>query len=201
MKYIKKLCLCIVTLVSFSSLGMIRQVIRDEHGFRVFDGQQEHMVKPYFIDSLLKRMNPEQIQRFIEHGNHIRAIRLSNGEYRLQAMVPVKGGGPISGAIAYWVVKSLCYGTAVVAAGTVVVATGGAAGAAVGAVAAASTLGAGAGATVVGGAIAGAGLAGEAMTATTCCSCMCRRYSRAVAAVESASMAAWAAATLCPFLP
>jgi hypothetical protein len=57
--------------VSFSSLGMMHQVIRDEHGFRVFDGQQEHMVKPYFIDSLLKHMNPEQIQRFIEHGNHI----------------------------------------------------------------------------------------------------------------------------------
>jgi hypothetical protein len=110
MKYIKKLCLCIVTLVSFSSLGMIRQVIRDEHGFRVFDGQQEHMVKPYFIDSLLKRMNPEQIQRFIEHGNHIRAIRLSDGEYRLQAMVPVKGGGPISGLIAYGTAKAIGFG-------------------------------------------------------------------------------------------
>lgn len=201
MNYINELCLCIVTLVSFSCLGMMHQVIRDENGFRVFDGQQEHMVKPYFVDSLLKRMNPEQVQRFIERGNRIRAIRLSDGEYRLQAIVPVKGGGPISGAIAYWVVKSLCYGTAVAAAGTVVVATGGAAGAAVGAVAAASTLGAGAGATVVGGAIAGAGLAGEAMTATTAVAACAGGIAGAVAAVESASMAAWAAATLCPFLP
>ncbi len=95
MKYINKLCLCIATLVSFSCLGMMHQVIRDENGFRVFDGQQEHMVKPYFVDSLLKRMNPEQVQRFIERGNRIRTIRLSDGEYRLQAMVPVKGGGPI----------------------------------------------------------------------------------------------------------
>jgi hypothetical protein len=78
---------------------VIRQVIRDEHGFRVFDGQQEHMVKPYFVDSLLKRMNPEQVQRFIERGNRIRAIRLSGGEYRLQAMVPVKGGGLIGATI------------------------------------------------------------------------------------------------------
>jgi hypothetical protein len=110
MNYINELCLCIVTLVSFSCLGMMHQVIRDENGFRVFDGQQEHMVKPYFVDSLLKRMNPEQVQRFIERGNRIRAIRLSDGEYRLQAMVPVKGGGPISGLIAYGATKVIGFG-------------------------------------------------------------------------------------------
>ena len=95
MNYTNKVCLCITTLVSFSCLGMMHQVIRDENGFRVFDGQQDHTVQPYFVDSLLKRMNPEQIQRFVERGNRIRAIRLNDGEYRLQAMVPVKGGGPI----------------------------------------------------------------------------------------------------------
>ena len=110
MNYINKLCLCIATLVSFSCLGMVRQVIRDENGFRVFDGQQEHTVQPCFVDSLLKRMSPEQIQRFVEHGNHIRAIRLSDGEYRLQAMVPVKGGGPISGVIAYCATKAIGFG-------------------------------------------------------------------------------------------
>ncbi len=110
MKYINKLCLCIVTLVSFSSLGMMHQVIRDENGFRVFDGQQEHMVKPYFVDSLLKRMNPEQVQRFIERGNRIRAIRLSDGEYRLQAMVPVKGGGGAGAAAGVILGHALVWG-------------------------------------------------------------------------------------------
>lgn len=105
-----KVCLCIATLVSFSCLGMIRQVIRDENGFRVFDGQQEHTVQPYFVDSLLKHMNSEQIQKFVERGNRIRAIRLSDGEYRLQAMVPVKGGGPISGLIAYCATKVIGFG-------------------------------------------------------------------------------------------
>ena len=110
MNYTNKVCLCIATLVSFSCLGMIRQVIRDENGFRVFDGQQEHAVQPYFVDSLLKRMNPEQIQRFVERGNRIRAIRLNDGEYRLQAMVPVKGGGPVSGLIAYCATKVIGFG-------------------------------------------------------------------------------------------
>jgi hypothetical protein len=105
MNYVNKLCLSIATLVSFSCLGMIRQVIRDENGFRVFDGQQEHTVKPYFVDSLLKRMNLEQVQRFIERGNRIRVIRLSDGEYRLQAMVPVKGGGLFGASAGFWVGK------------------------------------------------------------------------------------------------
>ncbi|HML18972.1 MAG TPA: hypothetical protein PKD74_00130, partial [Candidatus Dependentiae bacterium] len=125
MNYINKLCLCIATLVSFSCLGMVRQVIRDENGFRVFDGQQEHTVQPYFVDSLLKRMSPEQIQRFVERGNRIRAIRLSDGEYRLQAMVPVKGGGPILAGLFYSGTKAVCYGSAIAAATAAVGATGG----------------------------------------------------------------------------
>jgi len=111
MNYINKLCLCIVTLISFSCLGMMHQVIRDENGFRVFDGQKEHAVQPYFIDSLLKRMNPEQVQRFIERGNRIRAIRLSDGEYRLQAMVPVKGGGPCGAAFGVVLGQVIVWGT------------------------------------------------------------------------------------------
>jgi hypothetical protein len=111
MNYINKLCLCIATLVSFSCLGMMRQVIRDENGFRVFDGQQEHTVQPYFVDSLLKRMSPEQIQRFVERGNRIRAIRLSDGEYRLQAMVPVNGGGGAGATAGFFLGHALVWGT------------------------------------------------------------------------------------------
>ena len=201
MNYSNKLCLCIATLISFSCFGMMRQLIRDENGFRLSDGKQEQVVQSHFVDPLLKRMSPEQLKTFVQQGNRIRAIRLSNGEHRLQAMVPGKGGGPITGAIAYWAVKTLCYGAAVAAAGTAVAATGGAAGAALGALGAASTLGASAGATVLGGAIAGAGLAGEAATATAAVVTGAGGLAAAAAAVESASMAAWAVATLCPFLP
>ena len=201
MNYAQKLCLSMATVISFSNFGMMQQVIRDDTGFKIFDGKQVRPVQSCFVDPLLKRMNSEQLTKFVEQGNRIKAIRLSDGEHRLQAMVPGKGGGPVTGAIAYWVVKTLCYGTAVAAASTVVVATGGAAGAAVGALGAAATLGAGAGATVVGGAIAGAGLAGEAVTATAAVVSGAGGIAAAAAAVESASMAALVAGTLCPFLP
>lgn len=93
MNYVQKLCLSIATVISFSNFGMMQQVIRDDAGFKVFDGKQVRPVQSCFVDPLLKRMNPEQMKKFIEQGNRIRAIRLSDGEHRLQAMVPGIGGG------------------------------------------------------------------------------------------------------------
>jgi hypothetical protein len=193
MNYINKLCLCIVTLVSFSSLGMIRQVIRDEHGFRVFDGQQECMVKPYFVDSLLKRMNHEQVQRFIELGNRIRVIRLSDGEYRLQAMVPVKGGGPILACLFYSGTKAVCYGSAIAAATAAVGATGGGALLVAGAAEAAAVTGAG---------VAAAGIAavGGTTAATTAVGAAAATGLSVVALVESASVFMGALGAAIPFL-
>ncbi len=201
MNYVQKLCLSIAMVISFSNFGMMQQVVRYDNGFKVYDGAQEKPVRPCFVDPLLRSMNTEQLKKFVDQGNHIRAIRLSDGEHRLQAMLPGKGGGPISGAIAYWATKTLCYGTAVAAAGTVVTATGGLAGAAGGAIAAATTVGASAGATIVGGAIAGAGLATEAAAATTAVVTAAGGITGAVAAIETASMAACTICTLCPFLP
>ena len=182
---------------------MVRQIIRDENGFRMFDGEQEQKVQSHFVDPLLKRMSSEQLKTFVEQGNCIRVIRLSNDEYRLQAMVPGKGGGPVSGLIAYWVTKSLCYGTAAAAATTAVVATGGAAAAfATGAAATVAAGGviAGAGTAVVvggvtaevaagvvaGGLAATTGMAGGAALATTAVVSSAETVAAAVAAVETA---------------
>ena len=97
-------------LVSTASFGMMRQIIRDEDGFRVFDGKQEREVRPCFVDPLLRRMNTEQLKKFVEQGNRIRVIRLSDGEHRLQAMVPGKGGGPVTARALYWTTKSFALG-------------------------------------------------------------------------------------------
>jgi hypothetical protein len=175
MNNMNKLCLCIATLVSFSCLGMMRQVIRDENGFRVFDGQQEHTVQPYFVDSLLKRMNPEQMQKFVERGNRIRAIRLSDGEYRLQAMVPVNGGGILAAQQAYWATKVGLYAILGLAVGGTIAATGGAVVAAGSAVAAgtatvgtvATGVGAGIASTAVGTAACGSAASGLAVGVAT----------------------------------
>jgi hypothetical protein len=97
-------------LASLSSFSMMHQVTRDENGFRVFDGKQEKPVLPYFVDPLLKRMNPEQLKKFVEQGNRIRVIRLSDGEHRLQAMVPGKGGGFLGATIGCVFGKALVEG-------------------------------------------------------------------------------------------
>ncbi|HML19856.1 MAG TPA: hypothetical protein PKD74_04740 [Candidatus Dependentiae bacterium] len=140
MNFTNKLYLCIAMLASFSSFGMMHQLICDENGFRIIDGQKEQVVQPHFIDPLLKRMSLVQLKTFVEQGNRVRAIKLDNGEYRLQAKVSGMGGGPATAMALYWITKSLCWGavgtaaaagTATVA--TAVVATGGAAGVAVGA--------------------------------------------------------------------
>jgi len=193
MKYINKLCLCIATLVSFSCLGMMRQVIRDENGFRVFDGQQEHTVQPYFVDTLLKRMNPEQIQRFVERGNRIRAIRLNDGEYRLQAMVPVKGGGPILAGLFYSGTKAVCYGSAIAAATAAVGATGGGALLVAGAAEAVAVTGAGFAAAAI-------TTAGGAAAATTAVGAAAATGVSVVALIESASLFMGALGAAIPFL-
>ena len=197
---------------------MMRQLIRDENGFRLSDGKQEQVVQSHFVDPLLKRMSPEQLKIFVEQGNRIRAIRLSNGEHRLQAMVPGLGGGPVSGLVAYWVTKSLCYGTAAAAATTAVVATGGtavafatgaAATVAAGAVAAgAGTAVAVAGVTaevaagvVAGGLVATTGMVGGAAMATTAVVTSAGSVAAAVAAVETASLSVGAFFAALPFLP
>jgi len=109
--------------------------------------------------------------------------------------------GPISGAIAYWATKSLCYGTAVAAASTAVVATGGLAGAATGALVAGATASAGTGATVVAGAITSAGLASDAAMVTMGATAAAGGILEVVAAVEGASACAATFFTLIPFLP
>ena len=119
MNFTNKLCLCIALLVSLSSFGMMRQLIRDENGFRVIAGNQERVVQPHFVDPLLKRMSPEQLETFVKQGNRIRALRLSNGDHRLQAMVPGKGGGPGGAAfgviLGQAIVWGTCHGAAAVA--------------------------------------------------------------------------------------
>ncbi len=105
MNYSYKLCLCIAMLISLSSFGMMRQLIRDENGFRIFDGQKEQIVKSHFVDPLLKRMSPDKLKTFVEQGNRIKAIRLSDGEHRLQAMVPGKGGGLFGASVGFFLGK------------------------------------------------------------------------------------------------
>ena len=72
---------------------MIR-VMRDETGFKVFDGQQERQVNNYDVHPFLRKLTPEQVQKFEEVGGRIRASRMNNGDYNLTPQGGLNGGGP-----------------------------------------------------------------------------------------------------------
>ena len=122
MNYSLKLFFSLVMLSSLSCFSMMleKNIRYEENKFTVLDGEHKHQVQPHFVDSLLKRMSPEQLKIFVEQGNRIKAIRLSNGEHRLQAVVPGKGGGLLGATIGAYIGK---YGTYVVGHGSIIVAS------------------------------------------------------------------------------
>lgn len=187
------------SVIASSNLGKV-ELLHDEDGFHILQDNKYHDVESYWVDPFLRNISNKRLESFLDNG-YVTINQMNSGEFFLRANVRGLGGGPISGAIAYWTTKTLCYGTAVAAASTVVVATGGMAGAVTGALAAGSTAGASLGATVVGSAIAGAGLGADAALATAGVVTSAGGIAGAVAAVESASTAAGFFFTMIPFLP
>ncbi len=175
-------------------------LIRHKNGFLVIEDGKHHVVQKAFTDPMLRKMNDKQFKEFLKVG-YVSLNKMSDNQFILKAKVRGLGGGPISGAIAYWFTKTLCYGTAVAATGTIVVATGGLAGGVVGGTIAATTASVSTGVTVVAGTIAGAGLTTEAALATTAVVTSAGSITGAIAAVETASAAVGAIFTAIPFLP
>lgn len=82
------LFLSIVSLISMGCCAMQTQFfVRDQVG--------NHEVKRYDISPFLRSLSPKQLQKYGEVGNKIRAIKLSNGDYRVQEQGELKGSGPI----------------------------------------------------------------------------------------------------------
>ena len=191
MNHLNKLYLSLATIVSFSCLGM--QLVREENDYRFHDGKQEHVVKSHFVDPLLKRMNPEQLTKFVEQGNRIRNIRMSNGQHRLQTMIPGKGGGPILAGLFYGATKAVCYGSAIAAATAAVGATGGGALVVAGAGEAIAVAGSGLAATAI-------ATAGGTAAATATVGAAAATGLSVVGLIESASIFMGAVGAAIPFL-
>ncbi len=195
------------------SLGEL-SLEHNDAGFFVEDESGSHQVQNCFADKDLRGVSDERLGKLLENG-HIAVNRMSDGQYSLRAYRHLNGGGPVAGAIAYWVTKSLCWGgigaaaaagTAAVAAATV--ATGGTAGvaaaAAINAGASVAIASTGAG-TVAAGAVAAA--VGTSAAATSAAATVAGAAVSAggvagvIAGIETASLAAGTAFTLMPFLP
>lgn len=108
--------------------------------FTVTEHDRSYKVGRESLDGTLKNVNKANMAMFMKKGR-VSAHKTSDGSYVLRGHVNGLGGGPISGAIAYWVTKCTMYGTAAAAA-TGLVATGVGAGVAL--------AGAGTGAALVG---------------------------------------------------
>ncbi len=198
------------------------------NGFTILQNNEEFPISKYSMDPLLKKMNRKQLKKFQKIG-YLEVKRNAFNEFSLASKVRGNGGGPVTGAVLYWLTKTLCYGTAVAAVGAGVAATGGAvvaagtaiAGAAGATAAGASVtaigigLGSAVSGTAVGAAVATAPVAIVAggITATAGGTAIATTLTGAtlaasggcvatmVAGVETASIAAFAAGLAIPFLP
>ena len=136
-------------------------VTHGENGFKV--NNQEVNIH---LDRSLKGISKVKLAQLLASNRAQLHVRTIEDQYGLDLKHQLKGGGPVAGAVAYWLTKTLCYSTAVAGAAGAVAATGGAAGFVAGGAAVGATLGASAPVAVIGGAIAQAGLAAPAATAT-----------------------------------
>ncbi len=80
--------------------------------FKIIDGDRTQIVPSHLVSPLLKRMSPEQFKAFLAQGNRIRAIKSTDGVYRLEESIQGLGGGLVGA----WIGSALGYG-AVTAAG------------------------------------------------------------------------------------
>lgn len=170
--------------------------------FTVQRGKESHKVASYDTDQVLRQLNKINLARYLQNGR-IRVSKLSDGSFILRSHIDGLGAGPLSGQIAYWVTKSLCYGTAAAAAGTAVAATGGAAGVVTSLAVTHATAGVSAGAGYVAAAIAGSGsqVLLDAAVGITIGAGSGGSIATTMGLIEGAAIGAGAFFTAIPFLP
>ena len=183
--------------------------MHENNKFSVLRNGKKTEIASYDTNSLLRKMSSENLKRFLGARNRLLLKEMKNqnneSEYRLDVHGELKGGGPIAGAIGYWLTKGLGYGVVIGGIGGTIAATGGAAAGGLAATAgtAIATAGGVTGAaattaTIVSGTIAGSAAATEVATMATMSAVT---TGGVVATIETASTSVGAALTICPFLP
>lgn len=99
------------------SLGQV-SVFKTEEGFAIEKDGERTSVTPYRVESTLRKMDNQQLTKFLTAG-YLSVQKSSDGEYGLESRTRVKGGGPIAGLCAAWIVRSVMYTTGAIAATTV----------------------------------------------------------------------------------
>lgn len=80
-------------------------VLHDKNGFSV-DGQR---VSNADLSKDLRGISGKALSSLFKRNGALQVSRVGN-DFRIDSRERLKGGGPISGAIAYWLTKTVCYG-------------------------------------------------------------------------------------------
>lgn len=174
----------------------------NKNGFFAKKDGQEILISSAFVDSDVRSIKTEKLKD-IQKDMYFRLSQMNDGELTLKANSRLRGGGPLFGLGAYWITKTVAYGTALVGAGAVAIPAVPVAGAAVSTLVSAATLGASPAVALTGAAIGGSGLVATetAATATVIMVTAPGGIAGAIACVEGAASAVGAFFAAIPFLP
>ena len=107
------------TALSYPSHLNVEQVYHDAEGFHVICNGQTHDIEHGYVDSIIRNMNNQQLAYFQEIGR-VQICPSTEGLLGLKAYVLLRGGGPFTAKILYWLVKALGYGIPAAAAGAAI---------------------------------------------------------------------------------
>ena len=90
------------------SVGHI-DLYRDNDGFLVVHNNNNHEVKKYNMDPLLRKLKDKDFQEFLKNRGYISVKKLSNDEFSLEAQERLVGGGPGGAFVGFWTGKFLTH--------------------------------------------------------------------------------------------
>lgn len=178
------------------------KLLHQNRSFFICNETKKSKIKSHRIDKDIRSIDTAVLKKMLQNGR-LSVSQSEEGEYKVSMNGRLVGGGPLAGMLAYWLTKTLCYGTAIAAVSGITVASGGLAASAT---AAAITLGT-TGATTAASAAAAAIGAYSATTAAAATSTTAAvitgagSIGAAVSAIETASIGVGAFFTALWFLP
>jgi len=182
-----------------SKIGDVALTFNKDH-FSVSRNGQHHKVKSYDVDPALRNLKVAGLTAFLKQDGRL-SLSKRGDDYAVKMTSGLKGGGPVTGAVAGMVVRGASYG-GVLALGSSMLPTGGAAGPVLGGIWAYITGGAGLASTVGVGVISGTaggtvlvGEVGFGLVSAT------GSLTQAVTVIETTANSAQAICTLIPWLP
>ncbi len=104
-------------------LGSV-ELYHNNNGFHVSHNDKMHYVQPCFTDSTVRNRTSQQMKDFQRAEKaYLHIKQMGDGQFSLEMMDRVRGGGPVLGVMAYWTTKILCYSVGIVAVSATVAVT------------------------------------------------------------------------------